>query len=77
MATRIATHTQLLDDTTAFLVEPTPAAFAAGVRQALEQPQEATARAERGYALIARDYSVARYREKIASAYQTVTRLVG
>ncbi len=77
VATRIATHTQLLDDTTAFLVEPTPEAFAAGIRAALEQPQEAAARAERGYALIARDYSVARYRGKIARAYQTVTELVG
>ena len=65
--TRIATHTQLLDDTTAFLVEPTPPAFASGLRQALEQPQEASARADRGYALVARDYSVARYREKIAA----------
>ncbi len=77
VATRIATHTQLLDDTTAFLVEPTPPAFASGLRQALEQPQEASARADRGYALVARDYSVARYREKIANAYQAVTGLVG
>ncbi len=75
VATRIATHTQLLDDATAFLVEPTAEAFAAGMRQALEQPQEAAARAERGYALIAREYSVARYREKIAAAYGAVQRL--
>jgi glycosyltransferase involved in cell wall biosynthesis len=76
VATRIATHTQLLDDATAFLVEPTPTAFAAGLRQALEQPQEAAARAERGYALVDRDYSVARYREKIATAYAAVERLL-
>jgi glycosyltransferase involved in cell wall biosynthesis len=75
VATRIATHTQLLDDSTAFLVEPAAAAFAAGLRQALEQPQEAAARAERGYALIARDYSVTRYREKIATAYAAVQQL--
>jgi glycosyltransferase involved in cell wall biosynthesis len=75
VATRIATHTQLLDDATAFLVEPTADAFAAGMRQALEQPKEADARAERGYALIAREYSVARYREKIAGAYAAVQKL--
>jgi glycosyltransferase involved in cell wall biosynthesis len=77
VATRIATHTQLLDDSTAFLVEPAAAAFAAGLRQALEQPQEAAARAERGYALIAREYSVARYREKIATAYEAIEQLQG
>ncbi len=75
VATRIATHTQLLDDSTSFLVEPRPAALAAGLRQALERPDEAKARAERGYALVARDYSVARYREKIAATYETVQRL--
>jgi len=77
VATRIATHTQLLDDTMAFLVEPTPAAFAAGLRQALEQPQQAAARAEHGYALVAREYSVARYREKIARAYGAIEQLQG
>ncbi len=75
VATRIATHTQLLDDSTAFLVEPTAEALAAGLRQALEQPDEAAARAERGYALVAREYSVARYREKIATAYAAIERL--
>jgi glycosyltransferase involved in cell wall biosynthesis len=76
VATRIATHTQLLDDTTAFLVEPTPAALADGLRLVLDQPEEARARAERGYALVASDYSVTRYREKIVAAYRTVTQLL-
>jgi glycosyltransferase involved in cell wall biosynthesis len=74
VATRIPTHTQLLDDRTAFLAEATPAAFAEALRLALSQPDEAAARAERGYELVAREYSAARYREKIAAAYATVER---
>jgi glycosyltransferase involved in cell wall biosynthesis len=72
VATRIPTHTQLLDDSTAFLVEPTAEGLAAGIRQALEQPAEARARAGRGRALVEREYSVARYREKVAAAYATI-----
>ena len=76
VATRIATHTQVLDDTNAFLVEPAAEAMAEGLRRALGSPEEARARAEAGHALVAREYSVARYREKIAAAYAAVERLV-
>jgi glycosyltransferase involved in cell wall biosynthesis len=72
VATRIPTHTQLLDDTLAFLVEPTPAGLAAGIRQALADPAEARARAEGGRALIEREYSPARFVEKVARAYAAV-----
>jgi glycosyltransferase involved in cell wall biosynthesis len=76
VATRIPTHTQLLDDTTAFLVEPTPRGFAAGLRAALDQPEDAAGRARAGRDLIEREYSIGRYREKIARAYETVERLL-
>ena len=75
VATRIPTHTQLLDDTTAFLVEPTPQGFASGILAALDHPEDAAGRARRGRELIAREYSVERYREKIARAYAAVERL--
>jgi glycosyltransferase involved in cell wall biosynthesis len=75
VATRIATHTQLLDDTTAFLVEPRPEALAAGLRAALDHPEDAAARAGRGRDLLEREYGVERYREKIARAYATVAQL--
>ncbi|MFI4946148.1 MAG: glycosyltransferase [Burkholderiales bacterium] len=76
VATRTPTHTQLLDDSLAFLVDPTSEALAAGQRQALEQKDDARARAERGLALVEREYSVERYREKIARAYTEVERRV-
>jgi glycosyltransferase involved in cell wall biosynthesis len=69
VATRIPTHTQLLDDTLACLVAPTPEGLAAGVRDVLARPDEANARAARARALIEREYSPARYREKVARAY--------
>jgi glycosyltransferase involved in cell wall biosynthesis len=76
VATRIPTHTQLLDDTTAFLVEPTAEGLASGIRAALDRPADAAARASRGRELIEREYSTERYREKIARAYATVERSV-
>ena len=76
VATRIATHTQVLDDGNAFLAAPGPAAFAAALRDALEHPDEARVRADRGYGLVEREYGLPRYREKIARAYAEVGRLV-
>jgi glycosyltransferase involved in cell wall biosynthesis len=75
VATRIPSHTQLLDEETAFLVEPTAEGLAGGIRAALESPEEARARAGRGSALIEREYSAARHREKVAAAYAAVERL--
>ncbi len=69
VATRILTHTQLLDDSLAFLVEATPAGLAAGLREALARPDEAHARAGRAKALLAREFSRERYVEKVRAAY--------
>jgi glycosyltransferase involved in cell wall biosynthesis len=74
VATRIPSHTQLLGDEMAFLVDPTPEGIAAGIRSVLQTPDDARTRAERGYALIQREYSVERYREKVARAYAEVVR---
>jgi len=76
VATRIPTHTQLLDDSTAFLVEPTADGLAGGVRAALRDPGAAAARAARGRALIEREYSEARYVEKVKAAYAEVEKRV-
>jgi glycosyltransferase involved in cell wall biosynthesis len=76
VATRIASHTQLLDDGLAFLVEPTPDGLAQGIRQALAEPAEAGRRARRGLELIERDYSAARHAEKVRDAYAAVATAV-
>ena len=77
VATRIMTHTQLLDDGVAWLVEPTPAGLAAGIRSVLADPGEARRRAARGLALIEREYSEARHSEKVAAAYAAIVTEVG
>jgi glycosyltransferase involved in cell wall biosynthesis len=76
VATRIVTHTQLLDDSLAWLVEPNPAGLAAGIRSALADPAESCRRAERGLDLIAREYSEARHAEKVAAAYRAIAEAV-
>lgn len=76
VATRIATHTQLLDDTLAELVEPSAEGLARGVRAVLAAPDEARGRAERGLALVEREYGPRRYREKVAAAYAAVEEAV-
>jgi glycosyltransferase involved in cell wall biosynthesis len=76
VATRIATHTQLLDDTMAFLVDPTAEGLAHGIRAVLAEPKEAAARAARGRALIDREYGPERYAAKVAAAYAEVERRI-
>jgi glycosyltransferase involved in cell wall biosynthesis len=73
VATRLPTHTQLLDDSMAFLVEPTPAGLAGGIRAVLSDPASAAERAARGRALIERHYSAQRFAEKVARAYAEIT----
>ena len=72
VATRIATHTQLLDDTLAILVEPDPEAIAAGIRLALTDPS-ARKRAQKARELLEREYSPRRFREKVARAYSGIS----
>jgi glycosyltransferase involved in cell wall biosynthesis len=76
VATRIPTHTQLLDDSLAFLVEPTADGIAEGIRRALAEPVEARRRAETGLALVAREYSPRRHAEKVATSYAAVAQAV-
>jgi glycosyltransferase involved in cell wall biosynthesis len=73
LATRILSHTQVLDDENAWLVEATPEGLAAGIRAVLADPQDAARRAEKGRALVEREYSPARFAEKVRAAYRPVT----
>jgi glycosyltransferase involved in cell wall biosynthesis len=69
VATRIETHTQLLDDRLAFLVPPTAEGIASGIREALADPAEAARRAQAGRRLVEERYSSSRYAEKVGAAY--------
>ena len=61
---------------TAFLVEPTPEGLAGGIRAALQDRDVGRARADRGYALIQREYSTKRHREKVGAAYSEVAHIL-
>jgi len=61
VATRLLTHTQVLDDEVAFLTEPTPEAFGAGVLAALADPEQARAVGARARHLADTKYSYEAY----------------
>ncbi len=72
VATRIPSHTQVLDDATAFVVDATAAGLAGGVQRALAEPAAAASRALRGREMLEERYSAARYSEKVRAAYDMV-----
>lgn len=69
VATRLATHTQVLDDTCAILVNPTPDDLAAGILRVLNEPLLAGALGHEAQARVAARYSLASFRHKVRSAY--------
>lgn len=74
VATRIAAHTQVLDGTTATLVEPTAAGIAEGIERVLKHPQEAAARALQAKAHAERHFGIGRYHARVAEALERLRR---
>jgi glycosyltransferase involved in cell wall biosynthesis len=73
VATRIGSHTQVLDESCAMLVEPEPAAMAAGLCALLADPAAGRRLGDAARALAAREYSREAYRRKLAAAYAALT----
>jgi glycosyltransferase involved in cell wall biosynthesis len=74
LATQIRSHTQVLDEDTAMLVEPNPAGFGEGFRFLAN---DATLRANLGTASARcanQSYSIDVFRKKTATAYDCVLR---
>ena len=69
IATRLLTHTQVLDDSIAVLTEATPEAYAAGILRAVDDPAEADAIGRRARALADTKYSYEAYLERTRHAY--------
>jgi glycosyltransferase involved in cell wall biosynthesis len=61
VATRLLTHTQVLDDDVALLTQATPAGFAAGILAAIQDPARARQMGARAQALAATKYSYDMY----------------
>lgn len=67
VATRVPSHTQVLDHRVCFLVEPESRAFAEGVVRGLDDPDGRRAVARRARERYDRDYARGAYRDKIRS----------
>ncbi|WP_417913635.1 glycosyltransferase [Candidatus Electronema sp. JM] len=76
LATKIASHTQVLDKDNAFLALPEPAALAAELRHALTNNGEASKRAARAKEKAA-DYTRPAYERKINMFYSELLRKIG
>lgn len=74
VATRLRTHTQVLDDSTALLVAPEPAALAAGLARLVEDPALRQRLAAAAGDLARTRYSRAGYMARTAEAYARLRR---
>ena len=74
VATRLLTHTQVLDDEVAILTEPTPAAFGAGMLAAIVDPERGRAVGARARQLAETKYSYDAY---LARTRQACSHLFG
>jgi glycosyltransferase involved in cell wall biosynthesis len=72
VATRLLTHTQVLDDTTAILTEPTAEKFAEGILAALTDRAKAAAIGEAAKQLAETKYSYEAYLERTRRACQAL-----
>jgi glycosyltransferase involved in cell wall biosynthesis len=81
VATRLLTHTQVLDDTVSILTPPTPDGFARGILAAIADPARARAIGERARQLAETKYSydayLARTREACAHLARPEARVAG
>jgi glycosyltransferase involved in cell wall biosynthesis len=68
VATRLLTHTQVLDDATAILTPPTPAGFAEGILAALADPSRARAIGAHARQLAETKYSYEAYLNRTREA---------
>ena len=73
VATRIYSHTQVLDDNVAFLVEPEPEDLARGIIEALSNETEAKQKAKNAQLLYQEKYSRAVYTQKMINLLEFVT----
>jgi glycosyltransferase involved in cell wall biosynthesis len=72
VATRIPSHTQILDESVCFLAEPTSAGLASALRAALDEPADAAERVSAARELYRRAYSRDAYHAKIRRVLEVV-----
>ena len=73
IATRMQTHTQVLDDETAFLVEPRPQTMAAAIAETFDNQERALRKGRAAKEKVRRCYSFDIFSEKLLQAYAMAT----
>jgi len=73
VATNKHTHTQVLNESMAFLVEPLSEKLSAGIETALRNNALARDKSRRAKELVEKKYSYLKFREKLLNAYATLT----
>ena len=72
VATRLPTHTQVLNDDVALLVEPTSTALSGGIARLLADPARGTSLGRAGAELVRERYSYAGFKDKVARACELI-----
>lgn len=77
LATRLPTHTQVLDDEVALLVEPEPGAMGKGIAQLLKDDILRERLAANARQLVQRDFTIDAFRRKLLAFYDAVEGRIG
>ena len=72
VATDIRSHSQVLDDSVAFLAKPDPQSFGEAIRQSLTDPTLSTIKSRNAKALIKTKYSYPVFQKKLLFAYEAL-----
>ena len=76
LATHLPTHTQVLDDTSALLAEPNPAAYADGMRQLAEKPELRKQLAHHAKDVCREKYSFAAFSKAVNTLYDAIEKKI-
>ena len=72
VATRRKTHSQVLDESMAFLADSDPAKFSEAIYNALNDPKKALLKAERAKATVEENYSYSVFKKNLLDAYASI-----
>jgi glycosyltransferase involved in cell wall biosynthesis len=72
LATRLRTHTQVLNDGMAYLVDPEPVAFGRGLAELMADPQLRARLASTAKDYVQREHTPEAARRKLAAFYTTM-----
>lgn len=75
IATRLSTHTQVMNDDVSVLVEPDATSMAEGMRRLIGSPQERERVGSAGRTYVEREFSEQRYRQRLSDFYNTLSDL--